>query len=185
VLNDWMTWPHIHGTPVFARFRPDAQFLFVWPEKDRLKRFQWLGDRVDPTPLVSPAAPAPPVPLLGGKIAGTHCPPNDPNAPPCFNPTGNGMPGGMLSVNIDGESGVVFASVPECRSDPNRPQFPCVEQRFGSLRAFDPFTLEEIWNNRGMGPSDDYWFAKFVPPTIANGRVFLPTASGKVMVYGR
>ena len=31
----------------------------------------------------------------------------------------------------------------------------------------------------------DFWFAKFVPPTIANGRVFLATGSGKVMVYDR
>jgi hypothetical protein len=27
-------------------------------------------------------------------------------------------------------------------------------------------------------------YAKFAPPTIANGRVYLPTFSNKVIVYG-
>jgi hypothetical protein len=40
--------------------------------------------------------------------------------------------------------------------------------------------MRQIWNNAG----EQYWFAKFVPPTIANGRVFLATVSGKVLVYG-
>ena len=30
----------------------------------------------------------------------------------------------------------------------------------------------------------EYWFAKFVPPTIAHGRVFLATGSKRVLVYG-
>jgi len=38
--------------------------------------------------------------------------------------------------------------------------------------------------------TDDYYFAKFVPPTVAGGRVFLATAPppgipGKVIVYGK
>ncbi len=175
-LTDWGSWPHIHGTPVFARFRPDAQFLYVWAEKDRLKRFQWHGDKFDPAPLISSARPAPPRPFMDGH----HF-------------TGNGMPGGMVSVNIDGESGtgVVFATVQDCREDPQAdptsradPRSRCADQRFGILRAFDPFKLQEVWNSHGMGASDEFWFAKFVPPTIAEGRVFVPTYSGKVIVYG-
>jgi hypothetical protein len=54
------------------------------------------------------------------------------------------------------------------------------DQRGGMLRAFDPFSLRELWNNGGT----DYRFVKFVPPTIAVGRVFLPTSSDAVFVYG-
>jgi outer membrane protein assembly factor BamB len=208
-LTDWLTWPHIHGTPVFARFRDNAQFLFVWPEKDHLKRFSWNGTRFDPTPLES-AEIAPPIPLPNGNRYPQPCRNND-----CVNYTGSGMPGGMLAVNIDGDTGqgVLFAARARCAQDPDPPHanppfpgFPCTDQRLGSLRAYDPFTLEEVWNDCGTGPSlpgdcnlghtgtpdhtDDYYFAKFVPPTVAGGRVFLATAPppsipGKVIVYGK
>ena len=191
-MVDWMTWPHIHGTPVFARFN-DQGYMFVWPEKDKPKRYCWRDEAFDPRPNCSrdnafdpKTQPkplegdvlAPPVPLPESKF-----PDDSPNS------FGNGMPGGFLSVNIDESRpnfGVVFGSVPECRTeDRNGKPFECADQRYGALRAFDPFTMKEIWNNRGMNGHalDDYWFAKYVPPTIAAGRVFLATASGKVIVY--
>jgi hypothetical protein len=41
------------------------------------------------------------------------------------------------------------------------------------LRAFDPITLNELWNNQvdvyARDADKDYWFSKFVPPTIADG----------------
>jgi hypothetical protein len=104
------------------------------------------------------------------------------------------MPGGMLSVNVDPGAnglGVVFASVkacneagfPACNDDTGPGTFPIgYGQNFGILRAFDPFTMREVWSNAG---GERYWFAKLVPPTIANGRVFLATASGKVLIYGQ
>jgi outer membrane protein assembly factor BamB len=216
-LNDWPLWPHIHGTPVFARFGPDAQFLFVWPEKDLLKRFTFDGTLFNPMPLKSDAI-APPMPLPNGNHYKNVCDPNQPPpklcgdcevafgemAPTCVNQTGNGMPGGMLAVNIDGGSGqgVLFAAIKRCAEDPNPPfkGHPCTDQRLGSLRAYDPFTLKEVWNDCGTGPPlppgdcnllgptrtpDNYNFANFVPPTVADGRVFLATADGKVIVYGK
>jgi hypothetical protein len=219
-LTNWSPWPHIHGTPVFARFRNDAQFLFVWPEKDRLKRFTWNGTLFDPRPLESGVI-APPIPLPKGNhypifCPGPHpdrpcaCPHGDQDLHPLYlNVTGSGMPGGMLAVNLDGESGqgVLFAAVQRCAEDldPGFQGHPCTDQLLGSLRAFDPFTLKEVWNDCGTGPSlpgdcnlghtgtpdhtDDYYFAKFVPPTVAGGLVFLATAPppwipGKVIVYG-
>jgi len=93
------------------------------------------------------------------------------------------MPGGMLSVNVDHSGsglGVVFASVKTC-SEPGYPN--CDQQQdYGVLRAYDPFTMQQIWNDAAV--PDKYWFARLVPPTIANGRVFLATASGKVLIYG-
>jgi hypothetical protein len=86
----------------------------------------------------------------------------------------DGMPGGFLSLSVDPSmsgSGVIFACIPEVNAPFQK----------GILRAFDPMNLNELWNNaRGR----QYRFAKFCPPTIADGKVFLPTFSNKVLVYG-
>jgi hypothetical protein len=55
----------------------------------------------------------------------------------------------------------------------------------GIFRAFDASTLREIWNSRQNVARDDTGnFAKFCPPTIANGKVYLATFSGQLAVYG-
>jgi hypothetical protein len=197
-LQTFLPWPHVHGTPAFARFG-EKQFLYVWAEKDRLKRFRWLGDRFDPEPSFA-AALAPPLPLADdNRYPISVCVDPSDTTKGCLNVHGNGMPGGMLTINVDGGDGVLFASLTRCAEDPDPKfhPFPCTNQQFGSLRAFDPFTMEEIWNDCGPVPgvhdchlvwppgADDYWFQRFVSPTVANGRVFQPTASGKIIVYGR
>lgn len=85
----------------------------------------------------------------------------------------DGMPGGMLGVAVNPaspRSGVIFASLTQ-NGETDGP---------GLLRALDAVTLKEVWNNRG----EIYQFSKFVPPTIANNKVYLPTCSNKVLVYG-
>jgi hypothetical protein len=141
----WPCWPHIHGSPVFAAFPGGRSLIYVWPEKDHLKAFPWLGDHFDVDHRVLATD-------TSGKLVVA------PPGPPF------GMPGGMLAVSVEPgrtDAGVVFASIPRPKGD----------QSQGLLRAFDPFTLRELWNNAGT----DYRFVKFVPPTIAGGRVFLPT----------
>jgi hypothetical protein len=56
----------------------------------------------------------------------------------------------------------------------------------GTLRAFDATNLSrELWNSRMNLARDDYGnFAKFCPPTIANGKVYMATFSGQLVVYG-
>jgi hypothetical protein len=54
------------------------------------------------------------------------------------------------------------------------------------LRAFAASDVtHELWNSN-LYPARDGagLYAKFAPPTIANGRVYLPTFSNKVIVYG-
>ena len=53
----------------------------------------------------------------------------------------------------------------------------------GVLRAFDANTLHEIWNSHTPG-NEVGNFAKFSPPTVANGRVYVPTYDGRLVVYG-
>jgi hypothetical protein len=56
----------------------------------------------------------------------------------------------------------------------------------GILRAFDANDIsKELWNNQQNAPRDGAGnYAKFAAPTIANGHVYLPTFSNKVIVYG-
>ena len=107
----------------------------------------------------------------------------EPIAPPYVNDALNGMPGGFLSVNVDPAGsglGVVFASAEIC----DEPGYPSCQksQDNGVLRAYDPLTMRQVWND--TGEAQKYWFAKLVPPTIAGDRVFLATRSGKVLIYG-
>jgi outer membrane protein assembly factor BamB len=87
------------------------------------------------------------------------------------------MPGGMLSLSAQGSdqtTAVIWASLPK-HDDAFVSDVP------GVLRAFDPYTLIEIWNNES---EPQYNFAKYCPPTVANGRVFLATFSNQIIVYG-
>jgi hypothetical protein len=35
--------PHIHGPPIFGDLGNGRSFLYIWPEKDYLKSFEWSG----------------------------------------------------------------------------------------------------------------------------------------------
>ena len=56
----------------------------------------------------------------------------------------------------------------------------------GVLRAFDATDLtNELWDSRQNAARDDVGnYAKFSPPTIANGKVYLATFSNQLLVYG-
>jgi len=93
-----------------------------------------------------------------------------------------GMPGGFLSVSANGAqagTGIVWASMPLNQDAENNVVA-------GVLRAFDASNLSvELWNSRLNPIRDDIGnFAKFVPLTIANGKVYAATFSGQLAVYG-
>jgi len=56
----------------------------------------------------------------------------------------------------------------------------------GILRAFDATDLtNELWDSKQNATRDDVGnYAKFSPPTIANGKVYLATFSNQLVVYG-
>jgi Malectin domain/PQQ-like domain len=93
-----------------------------------------------------------------------------------------GMPGGFFSVSSNGAtpgSGVLWVNVPYT-GDANHATVP------GVLRAFDADNLAvELWDSRINAARDDFGnFGKFVPPVVANGKVYMATFSNQVAVYG-
>lgn len=94
---------------------------------------------------------------------------------------GDGMPGGMLAVTSNGSAagtGVVWASIP-VHEDANMHTVP------GILRAYDAANLRnEIWNSEQNARDSLGNFAKFVIPTVADGRVYMATFSDRLNVYG-
>ena len=94
---------------------------------------------------------------------------------------GSGSPGGILSVSANGTNagtGIIWASV-NTTSDANQAVVP------GTLHAFNANNVsQELWNS-DMVPRDSLdKLAKFVPPTVANGKVYMATFFNQVNVYG-
>ena len=56
----------------------------------------------------------------------------------------------------------------------------------GIVRAYDASDLtRELWNSKQNASRDDIGkFAKFCSPTIANGKVYMASFSGQLVVYG-
>lgn len=138
---------HLHGAPVLWP-APDGLRSYIWPEMESLKVFRLVGGRFVPGEQSKSAAP---MPMPGMQTS---------------------MPGGILALSSDGGksgSAIVWSSLP-IRDDANRQNVP------GVLRAFDASDVtKELWNSE-MNPADQLgYFAKFCPPTVANGRVYMAT----------
>ncbi len=93
-----------------------------------------------------------------------------------------GMPGGFLSLTADGSragTGILWGSH-QLSGDANH------EVRPGILHAYDAENVgRELWNSEQKPERDSAGnFAKFCPPTVANGKVYLPTFSRRLCVYG-
>ena len=110
-----------------------------------------------------------------------------------------GMPGGHSSLSANGDKdGVLWTCMPNGDGQ-------WIPQQ-GILIAFDATTLKELWRDTGDPDTNPEWFAKFNPPTVADGRVYRPcfarysvsvgsdgkdnggaptqAAPGKVIIYG-
>ncbi|MCW3062640.1 MAG: Fibronectin type domain [Capsulimonas sp.] len=93
-----------------------------------------------------------------------------------------GMPGGFLSISANGKdpmSGIVWASRP---LDDNA-NWRTVD---GMLEAYDASDLtHKLWDTQVNAARDGgHKFAKFCPPTIVNGKVYLATFSKQVIAFG-
>jgi hypothetical protein len=139
------TYGHIHSSPVFWK-GPDKSRIYVWGENDRMKAFVFNGT----------------------KFTGIDNPVRSIYQPP------NGMPGGMLSLSSNGQkagTGIIWAVVPR-DGDAN-----LLRGVQGVLMALDAQDIsKQLWTSDVAGVRDRLGlFAKYVPPTIAGGKVFVAT----------
>ncbi|BDI28700.1 hypothetical protein CCAX7_007510 [Capsulimonas corticalis] len=146
---------HIHGVPAYYD-GPTGRHIYLWGENDYLRAFAFDGSVFNTTPSSQSTVLAPQYSI--------------------------GMPGGFLSISANGAAagtGIVWALTPlNGDAGPNTVD--------GILRAFDANDLsKELWNSNQY-PTQDMLgkFAKFVPPTVANGKVYAATFSNKLVVYG-
>jgi hypothetical protein len=99
--------------------------------------------------------------------------------------TALGYQGANLVVSANGDdpaSGIVWAMTPMLNTGGLQPGF----LHAYSAADFSDGMFHELWSDTPLGDASDmgYNFAKFTQPLIANGKVYLPTFSGKVIVYG-
>jgi hypothetical protein len=96
-------------------------------------------------------------------------------------PGPTGQSGAILSVSSNGSqagTGILWASYASS-GDAEHDVSP------GILRAFDASDVSrELWNNQRDPRDAGGTYAKFAAPTVANGHVYLPTFSNRVVVYG-
>lgn len=173
---------HIHGGPIFWT-GPMGAWIYIWAEDDVLKSFQFKNNRFPATTI--PAKAASPVTRPGDTPGTGGHPVSFPGgflgarASQAANvQIGDwiAMPGGAISISANGGkagTGIVWAShphglVPKSNVDANQ------HVVRGILRAYNAENLsKELWNSE-MNPNDSIGnFAKFNPPTVANGKVYL------------
>jgi Secretion system C-terminal sorting domain len=149
---------HIHGSPVYFMDDKGNEYTYAWAEDGFLKQFPLLRTTADSSKFDLPN-------VIAGNTA----------LPP-------GMPGAMLSVTSNGTmagTGILWTSHP-IQGDANHNNVP------GILQVFDATNVShELWNSNLNGLRDSLGtFAKFVPPTIANGKLYMATFSNNLKVYG-
>jgi outer membrane protein assembly factor BamB len=91
------------------------------------------------------------------------------------------MAGGIVTLSAnsgDPNTGIIWASMPLSGS-PGNAVVP------GIVRALNAVTLDEIWNSQQVASRDSVGtYAKFVPPFVVNGKVYMATFNNAVVVYG-
>ncbi len=92
----------------------------------------------------------------------------------------NSMPGWQLCATSNGTSNGIIWTTRVFSGNANNAVQP------GIIHAFDANNLgTELWNSKQNAGRDDLGnFAKNPAPTVANGKVYCPTFSNKLVVYG-
>ncbi|MGA9679792.1 MAG: hypothetical protein WBR28_32465 [Mycobacterium sp.] len=163
-LNVWeaQRTHHLHGTPVLWMSAAHGWLHFCWGENGNLRAWT-ISDAGVSTYLACSAEVASaqsPVPL-------------------------GGMAGGMISLSANGSAdGVIWASIPY--TDANMELSP------GRFLAYDAANfgrypdgsgaIEALWDSQQW--NWQFTHNKFNRPVVWNGRVFLPTYDGEVLVLG-
>lgn len=158
---------HIHGSPLYWNGPGGKQWVYVMSEAKNLEAFPFvdgsLKTGIDDIKMSAwkPPRQAPPI---------------------CHKPARNWMPGGILALSSDGNragTGIVWALVP-ANGDSNT--FRGVKGMLLALNAED--VSQELWRSQGSDAETDTpdsfgLLARFVSPTVANGKVFVANAGDR------
>jgi hypothetical protein len=156
-FGDWGTvnTRHLYGSPVYFKDKFGNEYIYGWAEGGLLKQIPFNRMTMR-------------FDTLNSKIGITALP--------------GYMPGGILSLSSNGSqagTGILWVNH-VAAGNANNAVVP------GVLQAFDATDVtHELWNSNWSSKRDSIGkFAKFVPPTIANGKVYMATFSNKLNVYG-
>jgi hypothetical protein len=145
--------PNIHAG--FVYWQPDLEWglIYASPERDHVKAFRYdvLTRKIEERPFA-----------ISQPFTGSDFTVHDGIAP-------DGMPGGALSISANGnQNGILWVSIPS-RTDATW------GVHRGSLVALDARDLHHLWDDQCIS-----YFAKFNPPTVVDGRVYLATFADPV-----
>jgi hypothetical protein len=155
IIQSWSLGSHpIHCGPAWWN-GPTNSYLYVWGASgDRLRQFQFTNNVRFNTNAIFQSS------TIGG----------------------SGQPGGILSLSANGTNagtGIIWAAI-NSSADANQATVA------GTLHAYNAQNVtNELWNSDMVSARDALGnFAKFVAPTIANGKVYMATFSNRLNVYG-
>lgn len=146
----------IFGTPTFWN-GPGGQWVYLWVSGGLAEAYKFNGSTTAPALQTSPISQG-----------GINSPSGEVDTSP-------------MSLSASGSqagTGILWAPIAQLGG-----QIPGVT---GVLHALDASNLStDLWNSELNSNRDRAGnFAKFNPPTVANGKVYLPTFSGQVIAYG-
>src|ERR1700689_4435611 len=165
---------HIHGTATYFDSDTHGPTLYIWGENDVLRSFLYNSTTgtINTTPWATSTMTAPVT--------------NNDGA----------MPGGFTSISANGNSnGILWASTPYNgnAAGNSNPEFAGDGMVQGVLYAFNADTLQLLWSDKLNDGRDEIGlFAKYLPPMVANGKMYVPNfgpvgttdGSGNLVVYG-
>ena len=176
---------HIHGAPVLWTVHDPAlgqlSLLYMSAERDLLRAYEFNQGFPGAAPVGKP-----PVATFESSCPNSH----------------KGMPGGFLTLSANGgdpDSGIIWAAMPRRNQDALNEVVPGVLRAYRAHPATTGGKLTEIWNSdEGAAPASDRdcdddattahdelgLFAKFVSPTVSEGKVYMATFSNQLVVYG-
>jgi hypothetical protein len=145
----------IMGSPVYWNSPNWGPVIYLWASGNVAKAWKFNGSTFQTTPAVS--------------LGSITSPSGESDTSP-------------LTLSANGQqvgTGILWAPT-SMSGDPNKANQP------GIFHAFDAGNLNhELWNSQQDSARDGVGiFAKFNPPTVAKGKVYLGTFSGQLLVYG-
>jgi hypothetical protein len=148
---------HIHGTPVFLGTKNQGN-VYVWGENERVKVYNYnlSNQRIE-----------------AFRSQGTVYSSAGEQAP-------GGMPGGMLALSSNGTvngTALLWTTIPK-NGNANQ----AVVQ--GSFVVYDATTVTANQQLKQLFSFDYNFYAKFSPPVVANGKVYVATFGNSVLQFG-